>query len=370
MDPDDGERRPAQAAPAKSPDTATDSRQGTAGVAPYQVMPPLPRHIEAALRASIQRFGVLQPVTQDQHGNTLDGHHRARIADDLGVSYRVDIVSVCDADEARDIARTLNADRRQLTEEQRRRVVAELRGDGHSVRAIAGALGVGKSTVDRDVAQLSRAGQLEQPEQVTGLDGKQRPARRPTVIPAMHTEHAQVVRRRLANLRVMTASDGNEWYTPSRYIEAAKRVMGGVDLDPASSAQANETVRAARYYAIDDDGLAQPWSGRVWMNPPYGGRAAAFTARLVEQYDAGNVTAAVLLVSAHTTDTTWFRPLWDHTLCFTDHRINFTSPLRDTAHSNHGSVFAYLGPDVAAFRREFQAFGAVVCRCACDGGVP
>jgi hypothetical protein len=59
----------------------------------------------------------------------------------------------------------------------------------------------------------------------------------------------------------------DEWFTPAKYIAAARAVLGGIDLDPASNAIAQATVRAGRYYSKDDDGLAQPWHGRVWLNP-------------------------------------------------------------------------------------------------------
>ncbi|ASU81540.1 hypothetical protein CDO52_00915 [Nocardiopsis gilva YIM 90087] len=149
-----------------------------------QLFDALPPHIEDALRASIRRFGVLSPITRDQHGRILDGHHRVHIAEEEGIGIADDVViHVKDDDEAREIARTLNSDRRHLTEEQRRAVVADLRREGHSVRAIAGALGVGKSTVADDMAQLSGAGQLEQPNRVKSLDGKSRPASRPAPSP-------------------------------------------------------------------------------------------------------------------------------------------------------------------------------------------
>lgn len=154
----------------------------------------------------------------------------------------------------------------------------------------------------------------------------------------------------------------NEWYTPAAYIEAARDVLGGIDLDPASSVLANETVRAARIFTDDDDGLARSWRGRVWMNPPYGGLAGSFVGKLLAHHEAGDVPAAVVLASAHATDTEWFGPLFSHPLCFTDHRINFTAVGRPASSSNHGSVFAYLGADPARFADRFARFGHVVER--------
>lgn len=151
----------------------------------YQLFEALPAHIEDALRASIERFGVLVPVVRDQHGKTIDGHHRARLADDLGVKYRIDVVAVSNEDEAREIARTLNADRRQLTEEQRREIVVQLRRDGHSERAIAGALGVSKTTVHNDIEseRLVSGDQSLEPERVTRQGGGSYPSKRPAKPP-------------------------------------------------------------------------------------------------------------------------------------------------------------------------------------------
>lgn len=165
------------------------------------------------------------------------------------------------------------------------------------------------------------------------------------------------------NTAAVTQSLTNEWYTPAEYIETARRVLGGFDLDPASCAEANETVRASRYYSEDNSGLDHdPWKGRVWLNPPYGRLAGAFVIRCAEQYQAGNVTAAVILVNAHSTDTAWFRPLWDGTLCFTHGRLNFAGGTAKRGGSTHGSVFAYLGSDPSTFAEHFAQFGAIVRR--------
>lgn len=148
----------------------------------FQLFDALPAPIEDALRESIRRFGVLVPVTVDQDGAMLDGHHRARIATDLRVPFDR-IVHVCaDDDERREIARTLNSDRRQLTADQRQQVVVALTEAGHAPAAIAGALGVSDDTVRRDVQRATTAGAVVVPERLVGRDGKSRPARRPRVL--------------------------------------------------------------------------------------------------------------------------------------------------------------------------------------------
>ena len=175
-------------------------------------------------------------------------------------------------------------------------------------------------------------------------------------------DKAQRKRDASKNTAAVTQSLTNEWYTPTEYIEAARRVLGGIDLDPASCEEANRTVQAATFYSEHDPGLDHEWKGRVWLNPPYGRLAGQFIEYLASEHTAGRVTAAVALVNAHCTDTAWFRPLWDHALCFTYGRLNFAAGTAARGGSTHGSVFAYLGPDLEAFKAEFARYGAVVCR--------
>ena len=135
-------------------------------IQPFRDLDPL---VERALRLSIQRFGVIMPVVKDQYGRILDGHQRSRLAEALGVSYRVQTMEVSDDEEALTIARTLNAERRQLTEEQRRLVAFDLRQEGHSYRAIGAALGVShvqamtdvKRAMDEVVSPLTTSDDLE-----------------------------------------------------------------------------------------------------------------------------------------------------------------------------------------------------------------
>jgi len=164
----------------------------------------------------------------------------------------------------------------------------------------------------------------------------------------------------LADHQLLNQSLGNEWYTPAEVIEAARAVLGGIDLDPASCPAANATVQAARYFTAADNGLSQPWKGRMWLNPPYGGQAGAFVTKLVDHYRADDVEAAIVLVAAPAASTAWFRSLWKYPLCFTFGRLAFTGPGVDRSANTHGSAIAYLGGDVPAFAREFRAFGQIV----------
>ncbi|MDQ5854094.1 MAG: phage N-6-adenine-methyltransferase [Chloroflexota bacterium] len=129
---------------------------------------------------------------------------------------------------------------------------------------------------------------------------------------------------------VLHSSESQEWYTRQPISDAARRVLGRIDLDPASSPAANEIVCAGHYFTPADDGLAQRWYGRVWLNPPYGktgnkSNQEIWAQQLLAEYRAGNVREAILLVNA-ATDTTWFRALWDYPICFPTGRIKFWRP--------------------------------------------
>jgi hypothetical protein len=73
-----------------------------------------------------------------------------------------------------------------------------------------------------------------------------------------------------------------EWYTPPEIFEA----LGiGFDLDPAAPVGGVPWVPAKRTYSRVDDGLVQPWSGRVWLNPPYGRGVERWLDRLAAHGD-------------------------------------------------------------------------------------
>lgn len=106
-----------------------------------------------------------------------------------------------------------------------------------------------------------------------------------------------------------------EWLTPPEIIAA----LGPFDLDPcAPLLQPYPT--AARTFTIADNGLARPWSGRTWLNPPYAnGEIEKWLARMAE-HDCGTA-----LIFARTETDAFFRYVWEQAtaLLFMRGRINF-----------------------------------------------
>jgi Protein of unknown function (DUF3102) len=152
-----------------------------------------------------------------------------------------------------------------------------------------------------------------------------------------------------------------EHYSPPIIVEPGRRVLGGkIHLDPASCSLANRVVEARKFFSKRDDGLNQPWHGCVFMNPPFDS-ADAFVAKLLEEFGAGRVTAAVfVLPGGLSIDNRPRVPLWDHpdhVVCLPRERISSYGP-GVRARAIH-CVVGYLGADVAAFEREFKQFGPV-----------
>lgn len=156
----------------------------------------------------------------------------------------------------------------------------------------------------------------------------------------------------------------NEWYTPAQYIDAARQVLDGIDVDPASSEVAQETVGAKTFYTIADDGLTKEWNGTVWMNPPYSQpHIQRFVEKLVTELTAGRTTAAIALTHNYT-DTEWFHIAARacNAICFTRGRIKFVNPDGDEAAPTQGQAFFYFGDKPSYFADVFSQFGFVVTR--------
>lgn len=98
-------------------------------MAGFQVMPRLSADEFAALEADIVENGVRVPITVAEDGRIVDGHHRDEIARRHGL-HCPRVTAVGDDGALRSLAFSLNVNRRHLSREQKRVLVAEsLRAD-------------------------------------------------------------------------------------------------------------------------------------------------------------------------------------------------------------------------------------------------
>jgi len=156
-------------------------------------------------------------------------------------------------------------------------------------------------------------------------------------------------------------SETDSHFTPSYIVEPARNLLGGIDLDPASCAEANERIQAREYY--DREGLDRPWYGRVFLNPPGGkvlrgpgGRWVPMTVKrgrghssqlvwwtlLSERWAKGEVVSAFFIsfnleIQRLAQTTPW--PVQRFARCYPRKRIQFSG--KSPAHPN---MLVYLPP--------------------------
>lgn len=176
---------------------------------------------------------------------------------------------------------------------------------------------------------------------------------------ATRAEVLQEIRALEGKPHVSRNSGDNEWYTPPEYLDAARAVMGGIDLDPASSAAANELVQAEVFYSAADDGLEQPWAGRVWMNPPYSSDLVGlFADKLMVDWRAGDLEQAIVLVN-NATETVWFHKMLDaaSAVMFPRGRVRFLKSDGEVGAPLQGQAVLYFGEHIAAFASAYYSLG-------------
>lgn len=133
------------------------------------------------------------------------------------------------------------------------------------------------------------------------------------------------------------------WLTPPHIIEA----LGPFDLDPCG---APGWTTAAEHYLLPQDGLALPWHGFVWMNPPYGAVTWRWLARLAEH------GSGIALVFARTETAGFVEQVWKKAsaVLFLHGRLHFHHADGTRADANSGApscLVAYGADAMARLRR-------------------
>lgn len=332
------------------------------------LIPPLSEEEFSGLEKSILDEGVRDPIVT-WHGYIIDGHNRYRIATKHGIPYEVIEREFADEESVKLWMIQNQLSRRNISPYQRSLLALKLkpliaakakerqlstlkqfdtvcqksdertRDTKHELAQIAG--------VSHDTIAKVEKLQSEAPAELLEL-----------------VEHGDVsinaAYQQIKKPHVTQNSGNNEWYTPSEYIEAARAVMGSIDLDPASSEVANQTVKAARFYTEATNGLLHHWRGNVWMNPPYStDRIGQFAKKLLEELPT--VDQAIVLVN-NATETSWFNDFISvaSAVCFPRGRVRFID-----GHGNamstplQGQAVIYIGNDTDRFCEVFNSFGWV-----------
>ncbi|CAL9957898.1 DNA methyltransferase [Vibrio phage 1254] len=204
-------------------------------------------------------------------------------------------------------------------------------------------------------------------------------------------EHDESIRKE-GHQRVNQNSGEVEWYTPPWLLERVKRILGDIDLDPASCSTANINVGAKQFFTKESDSLNREWNGVVWMNHPYGKGEkpckklkttgeyrcnknackdrgyhidhdvpgnTEWVAKFVNEFMIGNITKAGCITFASTSEN-WFRPLYNFHQVWLYDRVAFVDKGgNEGKQTTKGSVLTFMGVNKQDLEREFADIGKV-----------
>jgi hypothetical protein len=159
----------------------------------------------------------------------------------------------------------------------------------------------------------------------------------------------------------------NDYYTPAGLIACAREAMGGIDLDPASHWVAARNHGIANYYHQYKSAFDNPWSGRIWLNPPYGENGRWFT-EIIKYWDRGDIDQLCMLSPVWAFSTAIAKPVCDRSSAFV---VLTPTPKFWGRHKNgrivdegseelgvnHPHAILYMGRRVAEFRKAFAGAG-------------
>lgn len=342
------------------------------------LMPPLAKEKRAQLEENLLRDGIQDPL-KVWNGILIDGHNRYEIAQAHSLDFQTVEMQFDSRDDVKLWIVKNQFGRRDLTTYERSVIAlkikpviaakardnliagAEMTNTGlqKSVKAVntqqelAKAAGVSHDTIAKvekieqkaspEIKAALKAGDLSINAAYEGIKSGAETVEEVTAVNEIKKPH------------VSFNTGNNEWYTPADIIDAARKVLGTIDLDPASSLLANETVKAEKIYTVEDDGLAQEWFGNIWLNPPY---ASGLIERFVDKLLSSNFQQAIALVN-NATDTEWFSRLANSAsvVVFPKGRIKFHKPDGTTGAPLQGQAILYFGNNLSAFKDNFNQYG-------------
>jgi len=179
-------------------------------------------------------------------------------------------------------------------------------------------------------------------------------------IQTLSEEISQLQQKSAKSQKTLTPKKAQDWYAPPEIIALVRQVMGEIDLDPVSNEVAQQWIQATNHYTLVQDGLSQPWFGRVWLHPPAREKTAKWINKAIAEYESGQVLEAIILVKP-SIGSKWFQKLTRlFPVCFPDEPIAFLAHQgQPQPRPRQGNAIFYLGQNIKQFQQAFGAIGSV-----------
>ncbi len=261
---------------------------------------------------------------------------------------------------------TIDLSQFKIAVDKRKKLSARLEKMKATQRATAKVLGVGTTTIARDLKDVPNGTKQVIKSDTNKVEASSVPngTKPPNTLSKSGADVIKAAEKVEDNKPHVSNNSGeNEWYTPKPFIDSARKMMGSIDCDPASSEIANKTVNASEYFTIDNNGLNQKWHGNVWMNPPYSQpEIKEFSYAVVDKYDSGKIQQACVLVN-NATETETFQKMVRSAsaICFPKGRIKYNDKDGNPSLSPlQGQALLYFGKNKDKFIKVFSKHGVVV----------
>lgn len=133
--------------------------------------------------------------------------------------------------------------------------------------------------------------------------------------------------------------NNDTWLTPPHILTP----LGTFDTDPCAPEENPTWTNTRIAYTEADNGLIQPWGGRVWLNPPYGRGIDKWLQHMAEHVTHHNGSGIALIFAR--TDTKawqdWVFP-YAHSILWVRKRLRFYTPDGEEGYTTAGAPSALI----------------------------